>query len=388
MFGKKLKELRACFKITQATIADVLGINQDVVSKIEHDKRVLTSYEIFKLSKKFDIPIGFFFGEVGLEKQLRVHFRATEELVEQDKAKIPLLKEIARKQYDIEDVLKIRHDRILRKYIVNELDYPKIRDIALSEREILGFDAQEPIKDLNGLLRSKGIKVLEPILEKYDINGMFLTIDDSRYLILINADNSPAVRNFSLAHEYGHYLINRGDAFNAVSMNIESMSNPDEKERIANAFAAEFLMPEQSFDEFVLTDESIALYMHNYRVSRKALIFRLRNLNRICDDDMRHYNSRKFSPTEALKKLEKLGLKNEDVEYYEKAQRIKKWSAARKEERKVLNPINLINNEYRTMVVTAYERGLITHRKTADYLFMDVDELRKIVAEKEVSYEV
>jgi Zn-dependent peptidase ImmA (M78 family)/DNA-binding XRE family transcriptional regulator len=366
MFGKKLKELRSGFKVTQTVIAHDLGINQDIVSKIENDKRTLTSLEMFKLSKKFDIPIGFFFGEVNLKKFLHIHFRATEDLKGQDQKKIPLLKEIARKQYDIEDVLKIKHDRILRKYPINKLDYIKIRDVALAERKILGFDNKEPIRDLLGLLRSQGIKILEPILE-YAVNGMFLTLDDIRFLIIINEDNSPAVRNFSLAHEYGHYLFNRGDAFNIISKNIEKWEDLGQKETIVSVFAAEFLMPEQSL----------------------ALIFRLKNLNQISNGQMQHYlSSKHFKPIEALKKLEKLGMKSDEVKHYELSNAIGKWPEAKRKKRKRIDAKAILSSEYKRMVLAAYERGLITYRKVADYLFLDVDELKKIVAEKEVTYEI
>ncbi len=386
MFGKKLKELRSSLGITQAVIANILEINQDTVSKIEHEKRAITSLDMFRLSKKFDIPIGFFFGEVNLEKFLRIHFRATEDLTEQDRKKIPRLREIVRKQYDIEDVLNIRHDRILRKYPIDELDYSKIHDIALSEREILGFSNQEPIRDLLGLLRSQGIKILEPVLE-YEVNGMFLTLDDARFLIAINADNSPVVRNFSLAHEYGHYLFNRGDAFNIISKNIEKWEDLGQKETIVSVFAAEFLMPEQSLASFVLSDEAIALYMHNYKVSRNALIYRLDNLGKIDSHQKVHY-LKNFKPIEALKRLEKLGMESDEVKFHAKVQEIKKWPAAKRKKRKQVDTRDLLSIDYKRMVLTAYERGFITYKKTADYLFVDEIQLRKIIREREVTYEI
>jgi Zn-dependent peptidase ImmA (M78 family)/DNA-binding XRE family transcriptional regulator len=387
MLGNKLRELRSKLNATQTDIGRILGIKQDIVSKIENNKRVLTSFEIFKLSKELDVPIGFFFGEVDLAEFQNIHFRATEELNEQDKKKIPLLKEIGNKQYDIEEVLKLRRDKILRKYPVEELDYIKIQEIALSERNALGFDEQEPIVDLLGLLRSKGIKILEPILELFEINGMFFTLDKDRFLIVINGDNSPAIKNFTVAHEFGHYLINRGNAFNEITKDIEETAGLSDREKIANAFAAEFLMPERSFDHFILTEETLALYMHNYRISRAAVVFRLRNLNKITEKDFQYYISREFSPIKALKKLEKLGIENEDVAYQQKRARIRNLSPSEKRNRRVLSPSKLMNNEYRTMVVTAYEKGLITYGKVADYLFLDEDELRKIVTEKEVEYE-
>ena len=388
MFDAKLKELRTRLKLTQSAVADVLGINQDAVSKIEHGKRDLTSLEIFKLSKKYGIPIGYFFGEVNMQNLMQIYFKATKNLPEKDREKIPLFKEIARKQYDIEDVLKIKRDKILRKYPIDELDRSKIREIALMERKMLGFDEQEPIQDLLGLLRSHGVKILQPILEEYMVNGMFFALDKSRFFIIINGDNSPSMRNFALAHEYGHYLINRDEAFNVVSMNIENQAGLDEKEKIAHAFAAEFLMPQESFKDFVISDESLTFYLHDYKISRTALIYRLDNLGRINSEQKQYYlQSKNFSPIKALKKLEKLGLKSEEVKHNEKVKEIKEWTELKKQKRKTIYPLELMTNEYKTMVLSAYERGLITFRKVADYLFMDEKILEKILKKKEVAYE-
>lgn len=386
MLGSKLRELRSILEITQAEIGKVLGMQQDVVSKIENGKRVLTSFEMFKLSKEYDIPIGFFFGEVNLKNLLGIRFRATEELTEQDKKKIRILKEIAQKQYDIEDVLQIGHDKILRKYLFPTVNYQEISNIASSERAILGFDENEPIRDLGAILRSQGIKILEPILE-YAINGMFFTLDESRFLIVINADNSPAVRNFSLAHEFGHYLFNRGDAFNSISRNIEKWDNLDEEETLISQFAAEFLMPDGSLENSIVSDEAIALYMHNYKVSRNALIYRLDNLGRLSTEQKQYY-LKSFKPINALRKLRRIGIESDEVIYNDRSQDIKRLDKTLRAKRKLLRIPELLSFDYKKYVLEAYERGLITYRKAADYLFMAVDELKEIISEREETYEI
>jgi hypothetical protein len=129
--------------------------------------------------------------------------------------------------------------------------------------------------------------------------------------------------------------------------------------------------------------------MHNYKVSRNALIFRLKNLNQISNGQMQHYlSSKHFKPIEALKKLEKLGMKSDEVKHYELSSAIGKWPEAKRKKRKRIDAKAILSSEYKSMVLAAYERGLITYRKVADYLFLDVDELKKIVAEKEVTYEI
>ncbi|UCE65353.1 MAG: ImmA/IrrE family metallo-endopeptidase [Candidatus Zixiibacteriota bacterium] len=383
MFDTKLKELRKELGLKQTEIALVLGISQDIVSKIENNRRVLTSYEIYKLSQTYDVPIEFFFEKFNLTKYREVSFRATEELKDSDRKKIPKLKQIGNKFYDIEEVLKRSADTILRKYDVKDIDIEVIRNIALEERKIFGFNDQEPISNLFELLTSYSIKILSPILE-FNIHGIFLSLSADRHLIIINKDNSPAIRNFTLAHEYGHYLFHREKSFNQVSKNLE---NPDllrHKEKIANIFAIEFLMPIRSFDNLKISDETISLYMHNYKVSRQALIYRLANIG-IINYDEKEYYLNEFMPIEALKKLR---IDSPEVKWFENASKIKRKTSADRERRKKMNVADLLSDKYKTAVIEAYEGGLITYSKVADYLFLKEKELEKIVEKKEVAYEI
>ena len=80
-------------------------------------------------------------------------------------------------------------------------------------------------------------------------------------------------------------------------------------------------------------------------------------------------------------------MKSEEVKHNEKVKEIKEWTELKKQKRKTIYPLELMTNEYKTMVLSAYERGLITFRKVADYLFMDEKILEKILKKKEVAYE-
>lgn len=383
MINKKLKELRTELKLKQSDIAASLGLSQDVISKIENNKRVLTSYEIYKLCQSYHIPIEFFFGEFNLSGHRSLSFRATQDLTKKDKEKIPLLKEVGNKYCDIEEVLNKRSETILRKYDVKEIDFEKIRNIALEERKIFGFDDQEPILDLFELLTSYSLKVLKPILE-FKIHGIFLALNGDSYLIIVNNDNSPAIRNFTLAHEYGHYLFHREKSFNQVSINLEKPDLLEDKEKIANIFAIEFLMPVRSFKTLKISDETIALYMHNYKVSRQALIYRLAKLNYLNVRE-KEYFLNDFKPIPALKKL---GIDSPEVEWYRKSNRNKKKPIVDREARKKINVERLLSDKYKTDVIEAYERGLITYNKLADYLFKEEGELKKVVKKKEIANEI
>ena len=384
MFGEKLRQLRLLLKVTQAEIASRLHITQDMVSKIENNRRIMSSLEILRLSKEYAIPVGFFYGEIDLEKFLNPQFRMVETLSDDDKAKIPYLKNLANKMYDIEEVLNPASKKIQRSYCSDALSEATIADIALEERKILGYDTREPIKNFEDILLSFNIKILKPIFD-YNIHGAFLAIDENRHLMVVNSDNQPSVRNFTLGHEYGHYLFHRHRDFSAICRDLGNPFKQADKEKEADIFASEFLMPRQSFEDFRVTDESITVYLFNYRVSRTALVYRLHNLRLITQGQKEYYlNSGNYKPIESL---EKLGLKSEEIKWHKNSIKHKKAPAKEKTERKTFKISNLITDDYRASVINAYERGLISLEKAADYLFENQEAVFKYLR-KESVYDV
>jgi Zn-dependent peptidase ImmA (M78 family)/DNA-binding XRE family transcriptional regulator len=383
MFGKKLSELREVLNISQKQVASILNIAQETVSKIESGKRALSSYEIFRLSKELSTPIGYFFGEVELNSLPAIRLRAADALCENDRKKIAILKKIANSYYDIDLVLKKNIRSLRRIYSIATNERVAIAEIALEERTQLGFDDISPIKNLNEILMSNGLKVIQPILE-FAINGMFLPLNDNRFLIVINSDNSPAKRNFTLAHEYGHYLIHRNTITESICINLGNPEKLMDQERVADQFAVEFLIPVHSFDNFRLNEESFALYMHNYKVSREALTYRLYNLGKINDSQKRFLLGKDFHPIDILARLK---LFNEEVSWFNESKKVKRLSPEARRLRKHLNATDIISSDYRAAVVEAYEKGVITYKKAAEYLFVDEIGLSKIISEKERNYE-
>lgn len=109
------------------------------------------------------------------------------------------------------------------------------------------------------------------------IDGASIT-DPEFPLILVNSRISQTRALFTLAHELGHLLAGDGSALNVH----EGLAAHTDRERLANAFAASFLMPESRVREIVRTygrDEvSIAEMMLEFEVSFKSIVFRLHNL--------------------------------------------------------------------------------------------------------------
>ena len=106
-----------------------------------------------------------------------------------------------------------------------------------------------------------------------------LSMTDSEFpFILINADVIRPRAMFTLAHELGHVLAGDGSE---IKIDEDLRGNNDE-ERLANAFAAALLMPEQRISSLIEEHgrdaKCLAMMILYFGVSFESLIYRLHNL--------------------------------------------------------------------------------------------------------------
>jgi len=94
--------------------------------------------------------------------------------------------------------------------------------------------------------------------------------EKSRWLILYNDHLiKPERINFTLAHEFGHYLLHRNEQikFECSSADIARMTDKAERESEANAFASQLLMPPHDF-RTQIQDHSISFDLIEYITRR------------------------------------------------------------------------------------------------------------------------
>lgn len=151
---------------------------------------------------------------------------------------------------------------------------------ATSIRKKLGIDGVSPI-DIFALTQNiKNLTlVLYPLGE--NISGVCMRKKSST-LIAINSEMSVGRQRFSLAHELYHFYF---DQEMTTIVCPQKIGSKDVKEQIADRFASYLLMPQtvlyenietikKSGKEF-LTIEEIVKLEQQFKVSRKALLYRL-----------------------------------------------------------------------------------------------------------------
>lgn len=143
------------------------------------------------------------------------------------------------------------------------------------------WDGSLPIR-VDQIAQRMGVQVVMQSGPNYQYSGYFRDASDSptgRPMIEYNAADSYNRQRFTIAHELGHYVLEHGtsprdypDAFSA------GINHP--RERAANQFAAEILMPAETVRNAILrgyasdVDELASMF----GVSTLAMGYRLDNI--------------------------------------------------------------------------------------------------------------
>src|SRR5207249_6179 len=134
------------------------------------------------------------------------------------------------------------------------------------------------IPDILGVLENEvGLRVFVLPLEEFKIAGMFAFTDRLGGCVLANGSHPQTRQNWTLAHEYGHFLTDRFQE--EITVLVEYERKP-RAEQFADSFAAAFLMPAaglrqrfrrivQSRSDFTVAD--LCLLADQYAVSVEAM---------------------------------------------------------------------------------------------------------------------
>ncbi|MDP2708913.1 MAG: ImmA/IrrE family metallo-endopeptidase [bacterium] len=147
-------------------------------------------------------------------------------------------------------------------------------------------NAPIPIEEI---ITKLGIKI--SYAPSIDYSGMIVKKKDGKALIGVNSNEPYTRARYTMAHELAHYF------FEKASISIDhrdnfSRENKPEKEKRADYFAANLLMPDELIkkDFFGITKNKVFLeehlsYLANfYQVSKEAMNYRLLNLGLISRD--------------------------------------------------------------------------------------------------------
>ncbi len=311
--------------MTQDDAAKHLGVSRPTFVQLEAGKRSVSSIELDKLAYLFGRDIREFVADSFQEEDsLSALFRAQVAVVGEPFVleKLRECMAIGRELTNLEHLVGI--DRDLATVASYPLPSPKTRweavqqgqRLAEEERRRLGL-GNAPLPDMGELLESQSVRTGLVDLPD-DVSGLTLSDRKVGLFVVANRAHHYLRRRFSFAHEYAHVVADR-ERFGLISRASE---RDDLIEVRANAFAANFLMPEDGARQFVaglgkgkasrafaeVFDEAGSLNVegrtepgtqalqlydvvqlaHHFGVSRLSSLFRLRNLRLVTAAEFDH----------------------------------------------------------------------------------------------------
>lgn len=298
--GRNMRSARERMGITQAEAAARVGVSTGAISRIESGQRQLSSLELTELADFYGRPLDWFVAADNPEQRpdpFAALFRAEPGLqAPQARRQVADALRLLRAGAAMKRVLHRIQPTVLPHYALPAARQSgsaaeQGRQVAAHERRRLDLGSA-PIRHLRKLIGGQGIWVADlPLPDR--ISGLFLNGADFGTAIAVNAAQTPARQRFSLAHEYGHAVMDR-DGPATVSRRDDDAP----AEQRANAFAAAFLLPEPGVRGFLrargkelrsrnaatgararqLSCVDAALLAQHFGVSYPAAVWRLRNL--------------------------------------------------------------------------------------------------------------
>ncbi|MBP9741930.1 MAG: ImmA/IrrE family metallo-endopeptidase [Burkholderiales bacterium] len=162
---------------------------------------------------------------------------------------------------------------------------------------VLGKEIKLPV-DIDRISNMLGVH--SEVKELPDSISGAIKIENDKASMVINQSHAPVRQRFTKAHEIGHLIayiltkskkdgfVDRGDFDDKLQSLIErnrdynSSNGSDPEEIFANKFAAAILIPYSKISNFLEKNQSndIALLADNFGVSKKAMEYRIKSLNK------------------------------------------------------------------------------------------------------------
>jgi Zn-dependent peptidase ImmA (M78 family)/transcriptional regulator with XRE-family HTH domain len=240
--------------MTQEAVARGLGLSRSGVAQIELGNRAITGLELERLAYLFGRDMREFFAEEFHEEDALVAlFRAHPDVAKQTNVVDMLQRCLAlgREVTNLERLLRI--DRDLGAIASYPLPVPRSKwdavqqgeRVAQAERHRLQLGLA-PLANVTELLETQGVRTAQINLPE-DISGVTLIEPSVGLFVVANCRHHVLRRRFSYAHEYAHVLLDR-ERRGTISRVADRHSLSEIR---ANAFAANFLTPEEGVWQFI-----------------------------------------------------------------------------------------------------------------------------------------
>lgn len=372
-FSERLAQYRKSAGKTQEQVAEHLGMSRPTYIALEKATRPPTSSDLIKLGEFLNRTLHDLV-RPGLPVKLEPHLRAGVDPTGKDagelQSAIHALQEFAEDYRELERILGAQ----LATNYPSEVQLPHrgnlgdfAEGVATRERARLQLGDQ-PVTNLREILESEvGIRIFFGGLPSR-VAGLYAFVAELGCCMMINSRHPRERQHASLAHEYGHVIVDRHKP------GIDYLSHEGRKpanERFVESFAMAFLMPATGVrrhfqDAYNATGDfqvgDLVRLSSLYAVSVQAMALRLENLGLLTKGTWDFLVEQGFKANTARRELNQ----NDRPSGHEPA----------------------YPERYKLLAVHAYLRAKITENQLMHFLRCDRIEAREVVAECRQSVEV
>lgn len=294
--AERIRQAREALQWTQQQLADALGFSaSQIISNIESGQREVKAWELFKIAGALHTSADWLLGISELER--------------------PAVKWRAKPEGNHVPEIEARFLQRCERYALLERwcetpPFKELKPITLAGPNpsfgVVGREAQN-VRDGMGLGVRPACTLEKTLEEDYGVKIIYESLGDKGAgfsvtgpfgpAVLMNADNVPWRRNYSLAHELFHLLTPPGWESHLC-------------EKLADVFASALLLPaEPVFDALSARSEggkisfsSLVEIACEFEVSIDALVWRLVNLGRLAKADVEG----ELGPDSQLRRLDRV----------------------------------------------------------------------------------
>lgn len=274
--GERVREAREAAGLSQGQLAEALGLDRTAVVRVESGQRQINAMELFRLSDRLAVPPAYF---VSRPPAAMVSRRtAVDQPTAADRTRFRLDVELETQARDAQWLVERGTLRPVAAGVESVADPRELARLArLSLRQPTG-----PLGPIAEVAERFGLylKVVD-----VDAEGASL-VADGYGVAVIGATADPGRRRWTAAHELGHHLAH--DEYSTDMCGVST--SREEREKIIDAFAGEFLLPQDDICQALtgvceadLRKRLIRLAA-DYRISWSAAIRRAHESDRIGDD--------------------------------------------------------------------------------------------------------
>jgi Zn-dependent peptidase ImmA (M78 family) len=163
----------------------------------------------------------------------------------------------------------------------------KVRKLDI-QKQMSWADNREALREWRHYLEDLGIFVFQYSMPIDEIRGFSLLRDGYPPVIVINSKDTVNGRIFTLFHEYGHYLLNKGGICNPDEIEFRDKKT-NRVEKYCNKFSGNFLIPTKHLKGLISRADTSDIFQLIYSLSRSFKVSNFVVLRRLYDHKMMNY---------------------------------------------------------------------------------------------------